>query len=259
MSLRVSDRPRDYARLRRWNLGLAGLHGAQALAILALANDFSIPVTVTFLEGPPGGDALAEPVTLFDLRFAWAIAAFLLLAALDHLFVAVGRGRVRYERGLERGVNPIRWYEYSLSASIMVVLIAMLTGIEDAAALLAIFGVNVAMILFGLISERANPPGEPPDWRPFLYGCLAGAAPWVVIGLQIGTALAEGGEVPTFVIAIFISLFVLFFSFSVNMALHLARVGPWRDYLFGERGYLVLSLVAKSALAWQVFGSTLAS
>ncbi len=171
----------------------------------------------------------------------------------------MGRGRVRYERGLEQGVNPIRWYEYSLSASIMVVLIAMLTGIEDAAALIAIFGANVAMILFGLVSERANPPGEPPDWRPFLYGCVVGAVPWIVIGLQIGTGISEGGEVPSFVIAIFISLFVLFFSFSVNMALQYARVGPWRDYLFGERGYLVLSLVAKSALAWQVFGSTLAS
>jgi heliorhodopsin len=36
------------------------------------------------------------------------------------------------------------------------------------------------------------------------------------------------------------------------------RVGPWRDYLYGERGYIVLSLTAKSALAWQVFGGTLA-
>ncbi|MDH5294973.1 MAG: hypothetical protein OEW91_14955, partial [Acidimicrobiia bacterium] len=35
-------------------------------------------------------------------------------------------------------------------------------------------------------------------------------------------------------------------------------IGRWRDYLFGERFYILLSLVAKSALAWQVFGGTLA-
>jgi hypothetical protein len=42
------------------------------------------------------------------------------------------------------------------------------------------------------------------------------------------------------------------------MYLQYRRVGPWRDYLFGEKGYMILSLVAKSALAWQVFGGTLA-
>ena len=33
--------------------------------------------------------------------------------------------------------------------------------------------------------------------------------------------------------------------------------GKWRDYLFGERIYILLSLLAKSALAWQVFGGAL--
>jgi len=42
------------------------------------------------------------------------------------------------------------------------------------------------------------------------------------------------------------------------MVLQYKKVGPWRDYLFGERMYVLLSLVAKSALAWQVFGGTLA-
>lgn len=255
--VRVS--PEERARLRRWNLGLAALHGAQAVAILLLANDFSIPVTVSYLSGPPGADALSDPYTLFDLPFSWAIAAFLALAALDHLIVALDGGRRFYERNLERGQSPIRWYEYSLSASIMIILIAMLTGIEDAAALIAIFGANVGMILFGLVSERVNAPGDPPDWRPFAYGSILGAVPWIAIALQIAVGSAEGGDVPGFVIAIFISLGILFFSFAVNMALQLARVGPWRDYLFSERGYLVLSLVAKSALAWQIFGSTLAA
>ena len=59
-------------------------------------------------------------------------------------------------------------------------------------------------------------------------------------------------------IGIFVSLFVLFFIFAVNMALQYLRIGPWRDYRFGERVYLMLSLVAKSALAWQVFAGALA-
>jgi hypothetical protein len=35
-------------------------------------------------------------------------------------------------------------------------------------------------------------------------------------------------------------------------------VGRWIDYAFGEKTYLVLSLVAKSVLAWQIFGGSLA-
>jgi hypothetical protein len=243
------------SRLRAWNAALAVLHAGQAVVILALSNDFALPVTISYLEGPPGSETTTD--TLFDLPIGPAVAAFLLLAALDHALVAAPGLHRWYERNIERGQNPARWWEYSLSASLMVVLIAMLTGISDVAALVGLFAANAAMILFGLAMERANPPGAAVDWRPFLYGCVIGAAPWVAIGIQIGFSQAETGEVPTFVYGIFFSLFVLFFSFAANMALQYAKVGPWRDYAFGERGYLVLSLVAKSALAWQVFFPTL--
>ncbi len=66
------------------------------------------------------------------------------------------------------------------------------------------------------------------------------------------------GDVPAFVFAIFVSLFVLFNSFAVNMALQYRRAGRWRDPFFSERVYILLSLVAKSALAWQVYAGALA-
>jgi hypothetical protein len=242
-------------RLRLGNALLAVLHAGQAAVILALSNDFGLPVTLDFLEGPPGTEPATD--TLFDLPVGPAVAAFLLLAAVDHGLMAAPRGRDWYERNLARGINPARWYEYSLSASLMIVLIAMLTGVGNAAALIGLFGVNAAMILFGLQMERSNPPGQPVDWRPFLYGCVLGAVPWAAIALQLGYSESQG-DVPTFVFGIFVSLLVLFFSFAVNMALQYGRVGPWRSSLFGEAGYLVLSLAAKSALAWQVFFPTLA-
>jgi len=36
------------------------------------------------------------------------------------------------------------------------------------------------------------------------------------------------------------------------------KVGPCKDYLFGERVYIILILLAKTALAWQIFAGTLA-
>jgi hypothetical protein len=64
---------------------------------------------------------------------------------------------------------------------------------------------------------------------------------------------------PGFVYAIFFSLFAFFNIFAVVMVLQYKKVGRWADYRFGESTYVLLSLVAKSALAWQVFAGTLAA
>ena len=137
----------------------------------------------------------------------------------------------------------------------MAVLIAMLPGINDVAALIAIFGVNAAMIFFGLIQERYERPGG--SLLPFWLGSLVGITPWVAIGLYL-TGFGTGNQPPGFVYGIFFSIFLFFMSFAVNQWLQNERIGPWRNYLYGERVYVILSLVAKSALAWQVFAGTLA-
>ncbi len=240
--------------LRRWNIGLAVLHAAQALAVLLLASGFAITVIASYAQGPPGTD-LVNPVSILDVRIGWAIATFLALAAIDHLVTATA-GRRRYETDLRRGVNAFRWIEYSFSATIMIVLIAFYNGIVEISAVFAIIGANVAMILFGWLQELMNPPGRTSTTMlPFWFGCVSGAAPWVAITWNL-TAARE--NVPGFVFGIFVSLFVFFMSFAVNQWLQYRGVGPWRSYAFGERSYLILSLVAKSALAWQIFAGSLA-
>jgi Heliorhodopsin len=247
--------PAEYRRLRVWNASLAAVHAAQAVLILALTNGFALPVTISFMAGPPGSPTTTN--TIYDLAIGPVVAVFLLLAALDHGLMAAPRVHGWYERNLRLERNPARWWEYSVSASLMIVLIAMYTGIGDVAALIAIFGVNASMILFGLTMEYANRPGTPVTWRPFIFGCIAGAVPWIAIAVQIGYSQAQTSNVPGFVFGIFVSLFVLFMSFAANMWLQYRRRGPWRSYLFGERAYLVLSLTAKSLLAWQIFFPTL--
>ena len=64
-----------------------------------------------------------------------------------------------YERGLDRGANYARWIEYSVSASLMLVLIGLFVGIRDLAAVVALFAINTAMILFGLLDGASAAPG----------------------------------------------------------------------------------------------------
>jgi hypothetical protein len=243
-------------RLRAANLALAAVHSGQAALIVLLGATLAIPITAQWAEGPPGS-ALGPTETLFDLSVRWCVAAFLLMAALDHLLVASPRIVSWYERNLGRGINYARWIEYSFSASLMVVLIATFAGVTDLRALVAVAGVNAAMILFGLLMERVNSGRERLDWLPFWLGCIAGAVPWIVIGISL-VGSEVNGSVPGFVWGIFVSLFLFFNSFAVNMWLQYRGAGPWRDYLFGEWVYLLLSLTAKSALAWQIYAGALA-
>lgn len=244
------------ASLRRANAVAAVLHAAQAVAVLALATDFALPVTASYLAGPPGTQPL-DPVVLFDIPTGAAVAAFLGLSALAHLLVCTVWWP-RYLADLGRQRNPARWVEYSLSASLMIVLIAQLVGISDVAALMSLFGVNAAMILFGWLQERYEHPGGG-GWLPFGFGCVAGVVPWLAIAVYLlSPGSTSSASPPGFVYGIFVSLFVFFNAFALNQWLQYRAKGRWQDYLFGERVYIVLSLTAKSALAWQVFGGTLA-
>ena len=242
----------DPGRLRLYNVLMALLHAVQGGVVLALSNDFVLPVTASFMEGPPG--TVGATKELLALPLGPAVAAFLFMSAAAHLIVA-GPAWRWYAGQLARNRSYARWIEYSFSSSLMIVLIAMITGIADVAALLALFGVNASMILFGLLQEHYEEPGRP-GWLPFTFGCIAGAVPWIAIGLYLW-APGSSAEPPTFVYVIFVSLFLFFNSFAINMILQYRRVGPWRNYLFGEYIYVALSLIAKSALAWQVFANTL--
>lgn len=241
------------ANLRVWNIGLTILHAAQAVLVVVLASDFAIDVTSSFPTGPPG-TAQPAPESLFSVPIGVAVAVFLSLAALDHLLTAtVARGR--YEADLAGGINRFRWIEYSFSATLMVILIAFYTGITSITAVIGIAGANVAMILFGWIQERMNPPGRTSTTMlPFWMGTVVGLAPWIAI--VVNTVGAD--TVPGFVYGILVAQFVFFFSFGLNQWLQYKGVGRWADYAYGEKAYLVLSLVAKSVLAWQIFGGSLA-
>ncbi len=245
----------DSRRLQRLNLAAGFAHLLQGLAMLALSNGISLPVTASFGTGPPG-QPLRPPVIdeLFTYRLGWAVASFSLLSALFHFLVASPRVRSRYLADLARHQNRFRWVEYSLSSSLMVVLIAGITAITDAAALLALFGVNASMILFGWLMETTNTASERVDWTPFAFGCVAGVVPWAAVVIYL---VGAGGDVPGFVYGIFVSLFLLFNCFAVNQWLQYRGNGRWSDYLYGERVYIWLSLIAKTLLAWQIFANIL--
>jgi Heliorhodopsin len=223
--------------LRKLNLIAAGLHLLQGVAV-ASQN--------------------LEPARtmLFHLSLPWLVAIFFFLSACFHLVIATVYNR-RYNQNLRLGINKARWLEYSLSASIMMVAIAMLVGVYDLSSLAMVFVLIAIMNLMGLMMEIHNQTTQTTSWLSYWIGCLAGVVPWLVVAFYMWLGAHEGSRAPTFVYWIFVSIFLFFSCFAANMALQYKKIGPWRDYLYGERAYIILSLVAKSLLAWQVFAGTL--
>ncbi len=235
------------------------IHLVQALLMLALSNDYAVPIETSFLRELPGVEDTFESVTetVVRLRMAPLVAGFSFLSAVAHLLVASPWLFGWYADNLRRGINYARWYEYALSASLMTALIAMLTGIYDVVALVGLFALTAVMNLFGLMMELHNQSTPNTNWTSYYFGCFAGIIPWIGISIYFIGAASDGG-IPTFVYFIYGSLLLLYTTFAVNMLLQYKKIGPWSDYIFGEAVYIFLSLTAKSVLAWQVFGGVLA-
>lgn len=254
----TSPTPNSLAALRRFNLIMAAVHFAQAVAVLVLSRDFRLPLTASYLRFDPATTSLEPAIaTVAEASLAGLIVAFFLVSSMAHLFIATLYLR-RYELDLRRGLNVARWVEYAISASVMIVAIAMLVGIYDIGALLMLFSLVALMNLLGLVMEVHNQTTPRTDWLSFRIGTLAGIVPWAVIAISFWASTTYGGgQIPAFVYWIYVSIFLFFSCFAVNMWLQYRRIGPWASYLYGERAYVVLSLVAKSALGWQVFAGTL--
>jgi Heliorhodopsin len=172
----------------------------------------------------------------------------------------------------------------------------MLCNINNAAILIPIIAINACMNLFGASMEMHNSTLKSTavpitktttltsnnqvietkteeastyttNWSHFIYGCFAGAIPWVVMGVYFFTSLGRLSDIDSLpdevkdilklVRFIFPMLFIFFNLFAINMFLQYKKIGPWKTYLFGEKSYIILSLLAKSFLAWFIWGGTL--
>lgn len=259
--------PDTYLRLRLFNLVMGVFHLIQAGIMFAISNDTAYNLTTRFFSATIVGDEFIPSIVteeIASIQLGPAIALFLLLSAVAHFLIATPGIYEWYRENLKKGINVARWIEYSFSSSIMLVVIAILSGMFDAPSLLLLFTLNATMIWFGHLMELHNQTTEKTNWISFIYGSVAGFVPWIVIGWYFFAALnnitapeLEGEIPPTFVYFILGSLFVFFNTFAINMFLQYKKIGPWKNYLFGEAMYIILSLVAKSALAWQVFAGTL--
>ena len=261
MAKKVYTPDQQIDRLRVYNIVAGSLHLLQAIGfaviLTMLSTQVLFAVTADYLAGPPGVPIPPERVVLFDVNIGIGVVAFLALSAFFHFLISSPWFYARYKNGLLQSRNFFRWTEYSLSSSIMIWLILAINGVTDFGAFFGLFTANAAMIMFGALQEKYEKPGSG-GLLPFIFGSMVGIVPWIVVAIFfLRPGSASETEIPGFVVGIVISLFIFFNTFAINQWLQYKQVGKWKSYLQGERSYITLSLVAKTALAWQVFSGAI--
>ena len=284
----------EYKNLRLWNLIMGILHFVQGFLMLFLSSERLVDVNLWLPKVTDlSREVNLQPEFWYSVNLGYVISSFLFLSAIAHFVTILPSVYEWYLKSLVAKINMIRWYEYALSSSVMVYVIAMLSGVRDGMMLFLLVGINACMNLFGAAMEQHNSSLRKlsilkqtkksnveeididldedtefkPAWANFVYGSFAGVLPWIVMGLYFVVSLDRLGDVEELpdqvrealdtVRWIFPTLFVFFNLFAINMILQYKKIGPWKKYLFGEKAYIVLSLLAKSFLAWFIWGGTL--
>jgi hypothetical protein len=246
------------AKLVRFNFRMGLVHLVQGVILVILAltisdfRDFQPDIVARFYGPLPlGGYGPVEEI-LFTLPVALLASFFILLSALFHFLIS-GPFKKTYLKQIDKGINALRWYEYALSSSLMIVLLSIMFGVTTIEGLIAVFGINAVMNLLGLLMEKMNPPERTKtDWSAHFIGWIAGLIPWIIIVIYM-LGIGDLSTLPWFVLPGMLFYFLIFNLFAFNQILQYAKIGKWSSYAFGEQTYVWLSLFGKSILAWLVF------
>lgn len=168
-----------------------------------------------------------------------------------------------YTNVIALGINPLRWIEYAISSSLMIVAIAALSGVSNVFILVFLaVPLNVAlMIIGGNYFEQDNIGYQRPlvkpsrlrkvRWKFFFWGVLFFLAQWAVIFSYFFAAVTSTSQVPVFVYLVVFVMFSLFSLFAVNPVLHYLGAFSWiSDFVNYELVFIALSFIAKLALDW---------
>jgi hypothetical protein len=156
-------------------------HLAQSVLTVFPEQSASIPIEETYIDwrdtGSAGNCTGGATATINDfslvptrevtheLSLKWLIVAFHGLSFLFELFATdplfgCSRGnmfaewRRNYVKRVDSGTNYIRFVEYSASASVMLIAIALTTGIWDSYSLIGIGFLTFATMVFGGVAEQ---------------------------------------------------------------------------------------------------------
>ncbi len=248
-----------YQNLAKLNMVAAALLALEALGLILLAhnNPASIAITTNYLSNDVISAAYV-PATqhLFDLKLVYLAAAVLIVPAASR-GLASNTWRKKYETSLKKGNNTFRWVEHGVVTALLMLCVAMLVGLTDLVNLLLVIWLSGLIAWLGYKYQSYGIKNKSSDWQLFQTALKAGVWLWAVLLIYLGGALLWGRGLPTYLYYIYASMGLISIGFAYNTYQSFRGSGRLSNNFWTERLYLLLTVVATSALAWQIYAGTL--
>ena len=202
----------------------------------------------------------------YGIDLGWLVISFHILSFVFQSFAALTNftGPVlgyKYSDMVAKSTNPLRFIEYSISASVMLIAIALLNGVTDINLVVSIAVLTSACQLCGLVVEYSH---------DLLLKWLLHLTGWLQFGWAYGIIIsaffksidnsADGAGPPQFVYVIVVMLFLLYSSFGFVQFAELVCLSRQNGTMYPyvtEISCVVLSLTAKLLLGWMIFSNVL--
>lgn len=206
-----------------------------------------------------------------ELSLWWLVIAFHFLSFVFQALVMLewrlsGCGRTCIRESYvseveEHGTNVLRMIEYSVSATLMQISIALILGIWERLVIAGVAGLTVVTMLCGLIAEQLKYDRRDMAWVAHVTGWLSMGGVWLILGRQFTYTIATSeNKPPEFVYAIVGVIGILYTGFGAIQLVQLCKATSQPDAKLNrgvEMAYCVMSLTSKTFLGWIIFGSAL--
>lgn len=204
-------------------------------------------------------------VETYGIELAVLCAVFAFWSGFLHLLITTPWFYGSYRKSIQQRFGWWRWLDYTVSASIMIVVIAIYCAVLDTF-LLSMLGLTEAtVILLGAASEWALARSldaeinKSDEKQPLfklarfllVFAFLLFTLMWIPILTTFFLSIGSAENVPNIVYIIVFAYPLSFLFFGlVSLQIYRKRM---RDYMWYEFNFILLSLVTKVLLHWSIF------
>lgn len=246
-------RANRFAFLRRGQVRLAALYTALAIAAGFLMNTSSAQVLLGHLAKDElesrSGTVLAPAVhALYEVEFRWLLVTLLAVSAVLALLRATRYYQLE-EAGRVSGAQPLRWVEFAVTGALAFEIVALLNGLQDAAALkLGMASIAIAALLAWSF-ERENATTGRPARLTYVTAAIAVALPVLALLVTMYGTYVYGMERSPWYAYAAAAVVGLGLLVTVRSVWNNFKVGKQADAVRSNRTYNRLAVVSKLALA----------
>jgi len=159
------------------------------------------------------------------------------------------------------GTNMLRMLEYSISATLMQISIALVLGIWQRLVIAGVAALTVVTMFCGLIAEQLKYDRKDMAWAAHFTGWLSMLSVWAILGRQFWYTIEMSAvNPPEFVYVIIIVIAIFYIGFGLIQLVQLCKSGAEPDKDLNravELAYCVMSLTSKTFLGWIIFANAL--